>query len=277
MEDPAGRADRRPLDAAALQRVLPGWARVEVVDEVGSTNAVVADRARAGAAEGLVVAAEHQTSGQGRLGRVWESPRHAGLTFSVLLHPAVADSRWTWLPLLAGVAVAEAVTAVGGPRCALKWPNDVLVDGYKVAGVLAERLDTPRGPAAVVGVGLNVCQTSAELPVPTAGSLAGLGFEVDRTLVLQSVLERLHEEYVGWAQDPTTLRERYLGWSGTVGQAVRVELPGGVLEGTAVDVDADGALVVASGPRRTAVTAGDVVHLRPREDAAGSRPLGTGG
>ncbi len=181
-----------------LTEVLPGWAQVEVLDDVGSTNTVVASRARTGAAEGLVVVAEHQTSGQGRLGRVWESPRYAGLTFSVLLHPPVADRRWPWLPLLTGVAVVEGIAAVGGPACVLKWPNDVLHEGLKLAGVLAERLDTPHGPAAVVGVGLNVSQSIAELPVPTATSLAVAGAAVDRTLLLRSVLERLHAAYVEW-------------------------------------------------------------------------------
>jgi BirA family biotin operon repressor/biotin-[acetyl-CoA-carboxylase] ligase len=233
---------------------------VEVVEEVGSTNAAVASRGRDGAAEGLVVVAEHQSAGQGRLGRAWESPRYAGLTFSVLLHPPVADRRWTWLPLLTGVAVVEGVRAAGGPSCALKWPNDVLLDGLKVAGILAERLETPRGPAAVVGVGLNVSQTASELPVPTATSLAASGAVLDRAALLVSVLERLHEEYVAWrAGSP---RDRYLALCDTVGREVRVELPGGVLQGRAVDVDLDGALVVESGGRRTAVTAGDVVHLR---------------
>jgi BirA family transcriptional regulator, biotin operon repressor / biotin---[acetyl-CoA-carboxylase] ligase len=260
--DAAAGVERRPLDDRALAPVLPGWARIEVVDEVGSTNAVVAARAREGAAEGLVVAAEHQTAGQGRLGRVWESPRHAGLTFSVLLRPTGADRRWPWLPLLTGIAVVEGIAAVGGPACALKWPNDVLHDGLKLAGVLAERIDTPGGPAAIVGVGLNVAQTSSELPVPTATSLGAAGFPVDRTLLLGSVLDRLHHQYVGWRRGSP--RERYLSLCETVGRQVRVELPGGVLEGTAVDVDGDGALVVSSGGRRTSVTAGDVVHLRPR-------------
>jgi BirA family transcriptional regulator, biotin operon repressor / biotin---[acetyl-CoA-carboxylase] ligase len=262
---PAGVA-RRPLDAEALARVLPGWARPEVLDEVGSTNAVTAARARSGEGEGLVVVAEHQTSGQGRLGRVWESPRYAGLTFSVLLHPPVADRRWPWLPLLTGVAVVEGIAAVGGPACALKWPNDVQHDGLKLAGVLAERLETPRGPGAVVGVGLNVSQTASELPVPTATSLATVGFPVDRTVLLRSVLERLHARYQAWGAAGTDggLRDRYLPLSDTVGREVRVELPGGVLEGEAVDVDHEGGLVVSVAGRRTSVTAGDVLHLRPR-------------
>ena len=258
----AAAGERGPLDAAALAQVLPGWARVEVVGEVGSTNAVVAARARDGAAEGLVVVAEKQTAGQGRLGRAWESPRYAGLTFSVLLHPPVADRRWPWLPLVTGIAVVGGLAAVGCPAARLKWPNDVLLDGLKVAGVLAERVETPRGAAAVLGVGINVAQTREELPVPTATSLALAGSTVDRTVLLRAVLERLHEQYGAWRDGSP--RDRYLALSDTVGREVRVELPRGVLEGTAADVDVDGALVVAAGGRRTAVTAGDVVHLRSR-------------
>ena len=258
----AAAGERRPLDTAALTQVLPGWARIEAVEEVGSTNAVVAVRAHEGAAEGLVVVAEHQSGGRGRLGRAWESPRYAGLTFSVLLHPPVADRRWPWLPLLTGIACVEGLAAVGCPGARLKWPNDVLLDGRKVAGILAERVETPRGAAAVLGVGINVAQSRGELPVPTATSLALAGAPVDRTVLLRAVLERLHEQYGAWrAGSP---RDRYLALCETVGREVRVELPRGVLVGTAADVDADGALVVASGSRRTEVTAGDVVHLRPR-------------
>ena len=266
---------RRPLDAARLAGALPGWARTEVLDEVGSTNTIVADRAREGAGEGLVVAAEHQTSGQGRLGRVWESPRYAGLTFSVLLRPPVADRRWPWLPLLTGVAVVEGIAAVGGPACTLKWPNDVLCQDLKVAGVLAERLETPLGPAAVVGIGLNVSQEPEELPVRTATSLAAVGFAVDRTVLLASVLAALHGDYTRWASAGSdhALADRYRSLCDTLARKVRVELPGGVLEGTAIEVDDDGGLVVASPyGRRTTVTAGDVVHLRPHPSRAGESP-----
>ncbi|HET7387005.1 MAG TPA: biotin--[acetyl-CoA-carboxylase] ligase, partial [Nocardioidaceae bacterium] len=100
--------DRPPLSAARLNGALCRgglWREIRVVDETASTNADVCAAAEDGAAEGLVVVAEHQSAGQGRLGRVWESPRYAGLTFSVLLHPSVADRRWPWLPLLTGIAV----------------------------------------------------------------------------------------------------------------------------------------------------------------------------
>ena len=131
-----------------------------------------------GAGEGLVVVAEHQTAGRGRLDRTWETPARAALTFSVLLRPGSPPADWPWLPLLTGYAVARALREAGVPTPALKWPNDVLVDDRKVAGILVERVETPTGPAAVVGIGLNVAPTAEELPVATrhlAGARARRG------------------------------------------------------------------------------------------------------
>jgi BirA family biotin operon repressor/biotin-[acetyl-CoA-carboxylase] ligase len=167
------------------------------------------------------------------------------------------------------VAVVEGITAAGGPACGLKWPNDVQHDGLKVAGILVERLETPQGPAAVLGIGLNVSTSPEELPVSTATSLAAAGAPgLDRTSLLLSLLAALGRRYDAWgrsAGDPASgVLEDYRRHCVTVGQPVRVHLPAGtVLEGTAVGVDPDGALVVSSGGRRLTVNAGDVVHVRP--------------
>ena len=140
--------------------------RAEVFDTAPSTNALVAERARTGAGEGLVVVAEHQTAGRGRLDRTWETPARAALTVSVLLRPRVAAMEWPWFPLLTGRAVAVALRNVGA-TVGLKWPNDVLLDDRKVGGILTERVDTPSGAALVVGVGINVGMTREQLPVET--------------------------------------------------------------------------------------------------------------
>ena len=249
------------------------WRSVEVVAAAASTNADVGVRARAGEPEGLVLVAEHQTAGRGRLDRGWETPARAALTFSALLRPSgVPDPRWPWLPLLTGLAVVEGVAAAGGPACGLKWPNDVQHHGRKVAGILVERLETPRGPAAVVGIGLNVSTRPDELPVPSATSLAVAGFaELDRTSLLLSLLAALGRRYDAWnrsAGDPAVgVLEDYRRHCVTLGRPVRVHLPSDrVLEGTAVDVDHDGALVVRSGAGQVTVNAGDVVHVRPAGD-----------
>jgi BirA family biotin operon repressor/biotin-[acetyl-CoA-carboxylase] ligase len=258
---------RPPLDADALtaRLVRPGglWRDIRVVSETGSTNADLLAEARAGAAEGLVLVAETQTAGRGRLGRSWSGPPRAALAFSVLLRPvAVAPAARAWLPLLTGIAVAAALRAEAGVTATLKWPNDVLVDGRKIAGILAEA----HGDAIVAGVGLNVTLTRAELPVPTATSLLLEDAAcLDRERLLAAMLIELASRYTAWAAgpDPAALRAEYLRWCVTVGREVRVELPGRQqLAGTATDVDETGRLAVRTGPGTTLVGAGDVVHVR---------------
>lgn len=232
-----------------------------MVPEAGSTNALVADRARAGAGERLVVVTEHQTAGRGRLDRTWHTPPRAALTFSVLLRPRQPPAAWPWLPLLTGVAVVSALRDAGVPAD-LKWPNDVLLDGRKLAGILTERYDTPAGPAAVIGIGLNVTTTAEELPVDTGTSiLLGTGAAPERTGLLLAIRDRLFERYDAWsAGGHDELRAAYLDACDTVGRQVRVMLPGGeALAGLAEDVDDGGRLVVAG----TAVAAGDVLHVHP--------------
>lgn len=253
--------DRPPLSAPALRRALivPGglWTELQVKDETGSTNADVAAAARAGAAEGLVVVAERQTAGRGRFDRRWESPPRAGLTLSVLLRP---DRISGWLPLLAGVALAETVQRLGALDAVLKWPNDLLIDGRKCAGILAESV----GDGVVVGVGLNVTLREDELPVPAATSLLLAGSAcTDRDPLLRAFLRALADRYRQWCADTGAgdLRAAYRGLCATLGREVRVALPdGSELTGTASDVDSAGRLVLAGVP--TPVAAGDVVHLR---------------
>jgi BirA family transcriptional regulator, biotin operon repressor / biotin---[acetyl-CoA-carboxylase] ligase len=244
---------------------------VEILPATPSTNAVLAQRARDGAPEGLVLVTEHQTAGRGRLDRTWETPARSALTFSALLRPPEAQvppQRWPWLPLLAGLAVTSTLRQEGY-AAGVKWPNDVLIAGAdgdrKVCGILVERIETSQGPAAVVGIGLNTSLTAAELPVPTATSLAiESGADVDRSALLAHLLRSLFGHYADWVADPEPLRAAYAGASVTLGRRVRAELPGGeVLEGTAVAIDATGRVVVGTDAGERAVGAGDVVHLRP--------------
>jgi BirA family transcriptional regulator, biotin operon repressor / biotin---[acetyl-CoA-carboxylase] ligase len=267
---------RQPLSATAVQAaVLAGsalYTSVQVVARTGSTNADLLAAARAGAAAGSVLVAEEQTAGRGRLDRSWQSPKGAGLTFSVLLRPAaIPPGCRGWLPLLTGVAVAGALARKTAVAARLKWPNDVLADGpgdpRKLAGILAEQA----GGAIVVGVGLNVSATREELPPGRATSLllAG-GSNLDRQAILTAVLGELEQWYLRWTGarppgDPAAsgLRAAYLGMCSTVGQQVRVELPaGGVLAGNADDVDDAGRLLVSATDGVHAVSAGDVVHVR---------------
>lgn len=254
---------RPSLDKERLAAGPPGLA-VEVVEATPSTNAVVAERARAGAPEGLVVVTEHQTSGRGRLDRTWETPARAALTFSVLLRPQVPATEWPWLPLMTGYAVGRALREAGF-EAGVKWPNDVLLGEGKVGGILVERVDTPTGPAAVVGVGINVSTTREELPVEAATSLAiESGAAPDRTDILLWVLGALREEYDAWQGGGTAaLHAAYLRSCVTVGRDVRVDLPGGgALTGRATGIDPGGRLVVQAPGGESAVGAGDVVHVR---------------
>jgi BirA family biotin operon repressor/biotin-[acetyl-CoA-carboxylase] ligase len=173
------------------------------------------------------------------------------------------------LPLLAGTAVVDGIGAAGGPRCALKWPNDVMHDGRKLAGLLVERVESPAGPAAVLGIGLNVTTQPHELPVPTAGSLVTAGMpDPDRTGLLLHVLaalERTYREWVGAAGDPARgLAASYAEHCETLGRTVRVHLPSGKeLVGTATGIAGDGGLRVDTGRDVVTVSAGDVIHVRP--------------
>jgi BirA family biotin operon repressor/biotin-[acetyl-CoA-carboxylase] ligase len=239
--------------------------RIEVEDELESTNAALA--ADRDAPAGAVLVAEHQTAGRGRLARTWTSPPRAGLTFSVLLRPRVPPSRWAWLPLLTGVALQAAVEQTTGVRTVLKWPNDLLAAAgeRKLAGILA----TGSGETVVVGVGLNVTTSAAELPVATGTSLALCGARTtDRSVLLAAVLRRLDHELTRWeagAGDAAAsgLAGAYKTVCVTIGRQVRATgVDGVVTSGRAVELDADGRLVLVSATGRVTLSAGDVEHLR---------------
>ncbi|MGW7683453.1 biotin--[acetyl-CoA-carboxylase] ligase [Kribbella sp. NPDC054772] len=262
--------ERPPLDEKFLRGrlVRPGslWTQIDVLAETPSTNAVVAAAAAKGQPEGLVVVAEYQSSGRGRLGRTWTTPPQSAVLMSLLLRPTAVDaSRWPWLGLLAPLAVAAAVREVADVPAQVKWPNDVLVEDRKLAGILLERVD---GPAAVIGIGLNVTLRESEKPHEAATSLLlEKSATTDRTTVIAAVLRELAARYRTWAEsggDPQTILPEYRELSATIGRKVRVELPDGTfLEGTARDLADDGRLIVDTpeGPRPLA--AGDVTHLRP--------------
>ncbi len=268
---------RPPLDQATLTTALTGgasiWRRVEVVEVSPSTNQALADRARQGEPEGLVLVAEHQTAGRGRMDRTWVTPPRAALTFSMLVVPErVPGSRWPWLPLLAGIAVSEGVRRVTEVGCDLKWPNDVLVDDRKLAGVLVERVEAPAGPAAAVGVGINVSTERSELPVPIATSLALEGAAtLDRSVILREVLRAFEALYLQWSAergDPDSgLHAAYVRRCATIGRRVQVGLPSGEqVLGEAVGIDGDGRLRVRTASGSRLLGAGDVVHVRAQPD-----------
>jgi BirA family biotin operon repressor/biotin-[acetyl-CoA-carboxylase] ligase len=260
---------------------MPGsrFTDIRRFDTIDSTNRYLLGEARAGAPDGVVAVAEHQTAGRGRLGRRWEAPAGTNLLVSILLRPDLPAPQRHLASAVVALAAAEAAEAVADLRLGLKWPNDLLgVDGRKVAGVLAEGdlatapVPSTEGAAAiVVGIGINVNwpAVDADLPddlVGTATSLRQLaGHPVDRSEVLDALLGALEPRLIdlgtvrGRARQAGDLRSRCT----TIGTPVRIELVDSGFEGMAVDVTAQGHLVVdVDGTTRT-VVAGDVVHVRP--------------
>jgi len=241
--------------------------QIRWLDEVDSTNTYVRDQARQGAAEGLVVAADHQTAGRGRLDRRWESPPGANLLASVLLRPECDATDVHLCTGAVALAAADACREVAGVEPVLKWPNDLLVGGLKLAGVLAEaEFSGGTLVAVVVGIGINVAWPGPDGAGGTCLDDVGAAAQpLDRTVLLERWLGALRARR-GLLEDASgrrALADEVRRRCATLGQVVRVTLPGEEITGLAAAIDDAGQLVVetAAGPRR--VTAGDVVHLRP--------------
>lgn len=281
--------DRSPLDQDALRSLLLApagpLARVDVVARTGSTNTdVVAAIAADPDAwpHGSVLVADHQDAGRGRAGRDWETAAGTALSCSFVARPTVPTRAFGWLPLLAGLGAVTAVRATAGVPAVLKWPNDVLVPAdtevagwgaaRKVGGILTEVAPTPAGvtPAVVIGIGINVGQSAAELPVEHATSLALAGaHHVTRDSLLVALVTALDDVATRWRDAggdavASGLADEITAVCATIGAPVRVELPGGdELTGVAERLDDDGALVVVDAAGRTHhVLAGDVRHVR---------------
>lgn len=266
------KADRAPLDEAALRADVlggPVWQSVAVVAETGSTNSDLIARANRGdPIAGTVLIAEHQTAGRGRQGRSWSAARYAQITMSVAIDAdAVPTDAWGWLPLATGVAIVDTVTDLG-VDAGLKWPNDVLAGGGKLAGILAEVAAEQR--VVVVGIGLNVSLTADEAGVAGVTSLESLGVAApDRQRIIVRLLSELGRRVVAWrgagGTDPELVAD-YRARSLTLGMPVRAILPGErEIVGVARDVDDQGRLSIDTEGRITTVAAGDIVHLRPAD------------
>jgi BirA family transcriptional regulator, biotin operon repressor / biotin---[acetyl-CoA-carboxylase] ligase len=261
--------DVPPLDEAALraEAIDAGWRRLDVVAQTGSTNADLLARAASGIdVGGAVLIAEHQTAGRGRHGRAWSATPRAQITMSVGVSAVdIPTHTWGWLSLATGVAVVDAVSPlIKGAKPGLKWPNDVLVDGGKLAGILAE----VARPAVVIGLGLNVAPAPEE--VAGATSLLQLGVaDPDRQALVGGLLRELARRITAWraarGADPQ-LAADYRARSLTIGSRVRAQLPGGdEVVGTATGIDDQGRLRLRTDgdtATETVISAGDVVHLR---------------
>ncbi|MBI3031709.1 MAG: biotin--[acetyl-CoA-carboxylase] ligase [Candidatus Rokubacteria bacterium] len=214
--------------------------------EVDSTQIEARRLADGGAPEGTVVRAEHQTRGRGRLGREWIDERGSALLISIILRPAGEVVRLPQLSLVAGVGVAEGLTEASGLPVTVAWPNDLLIRGLKVAGILAESFPGPGGAGTVVilGIGINVNQTrfAGHLEERATSLAREAGRPFDRERLLAVVLERLESWYRRWAAEGfEPVREAWRRGSATLGQRVAI---GQGVEGIAEDLAEDGALLV---------------------------------
>lgn len=243
-------------------------ARLAVLPACGSTNAELRSLAADDDAwpHLSVVLTDNQTAGRGRLDRTWTTPPGSALAISVLLRELPSDvAAWGWIPLAAGVAMTDAVAAqLPDHAVGLKWPNDVLVDGRKICGILAEAAPG----AVVVGTGVNTAMTAEQLPVPTATSFGALQVSVDIDRLLTDYLTQLAAFSRALAKNPDAvasgLHDAASQRCVTLGRTVDVSLPdGSVLRGRAARIAAGGQLVVESEGVEREVSAGDVVHVRP--------------
>ena len=258
---------REPLDVQALREALltPGspWRSVDGYATLDSTNLEAARRPD----PWRVVVADHQSAGRGRMARQWEAPPAASVAVSVVL--PMAGAEWGWLPLLTGMAMAQALEQVAGVPARLKWPNDVLVDGAKICGVLCEMVPAGQGEAMVVaGAGANVDQSREELPVDTATSLRLCGVtgvrREDLLVAHLTGLAGLHRAWTRGGAEMDELRRQYRSHCVTIGSDVQVHQPSGaVARGRAVAVEHQPPRVVDGRSGRVAHAAGDVVHVRP--------------
>lgn len=273
--------------ARSALRSGPGhrFADVRWVTETGSTNADAMDLARDGAAEGIVVVADHQTAGRGRAGRTWTAPPEASLLMSVLLRPPA--SVMDLATMAVAVAAAEAITSEAGFVPRLKWPNDLVWPGdgtgpdRKLAGILAEADwpaastpdagHRPPGPldrvVVAVGIGINV-RWPAELPEELTDVAVACNhvstIPVDREDLLIALLRRLDEWYTALLSgERGALLDEWRARSATLGRRVRAQLGTRDVEGVATDITDDGHLVIATPQGAETVAAGDLVHLRP--------------
>lgn len=229
--------------------------RVSVVELTASTQSDLVALVRAGDARaGDVIAAEYQSAGRGRLTRTFDAPKSSALLFSFYIEPQRNRDDWGWIPLIAGVSVAQILSQFNAQ---VKWPNDILIDNKKVAGLITEVI----GNGVVIGIGINVAMEPLELPVPTATSLFIEGAQsLTRNQLLPDLLKIFETNFMNWDCGSDEIKATYGQMSATIGRKVRVEYPDGQIESAqAVSISGRGELVLDTGAH---VQAGDIVHLR---------------
>lgn len=241
--------------------------QITVVSSTGSTNQDLAQAARDGDPGWQVLIADEQIAGRGRFERTWVSPAGTSVAASVLLRPDRPALEWGWLSILVGMAVNRAISQLGAwRRSELKWPNDVLVDGKKVCGILCERVATSSGAAAICGWGVNLSIPEQDLPTDWSTSLSLAGVEPDRERLMALTLNRLATLVRRWNAGES-LAADYAAECGTLGRQVKVQLDheggsGPAVTGLVCGIGDHGELQVRVADQVIEFSAGDVVHLR---------------
>src|SRR5574341_104263 len=260
------------LTLAAVRAHLndPSDWHLHLVDETTSTNAVALEMAEAHAPDRTALLADVQTAGRGREGREWRTPRGTAIALSVVLRPGSGPEWWPWIGLAAAVATRAAIERVAEVSGLVKWPNDVLIGGRKVAGVLTETRWHPVRTdhrAVVVGIGVDVNNRAAALPDSYSASATSIldvtGTLTDRNVLVGEILNGLAREIKGLPQHSDELRLRWTAVSATTTGQVAVSTPTGLLEGVDDGLDSLGRLIVRTRDGRThAVHTGEVLLLR---------------
>ncbi|MFM9150961.1 MAG: biotin--[acetyl-CoA-carboxylase] ligase [Candidatus Planktophila sp.] len=247
---------RAPLDQSKITAALSRYWRVSVVDLTPSTQDDLLKKIASGDANcGDVILANYQSAGRGRLGRSFIAPESTALLFSLYLTPHRNRDFWGFIPLLAGLSIANTLRKIGADL-SIKWPNDLLINDRKVGGIIS----TAAGDGVVVGIGINVSNTARELPVDHATSLAIAGLtQLDRNFLLPLLLNTLEKDFVLW-DNGESLLDRYTKICATIGQEISIEQPGGhTIQSRALRIDELGQLHLENGDH---VSVGDVIHLR---------------
>jgi BirA family biotin operon repressor/biotin-[acetyl-CoA-carboxylase] ligase len=250
-------APRAPLDKAVIASLTSQYWRVSVVDLTTSTQSDLADLVKSNSAKtGDVITTEFQSGGRGRLDRTFEAPPGSALLFSLYLAPKRVRTDWGFISHLAALSMQQVISRDLPSQVWLKWPNDILVGGAKVAGLLAQATDH----GVIIGIGVNVAMTTEELPVDTATSLAITGSNnLDRNLILGSFLNCFESNFKEW-DNGVDFVASYSEVCATLGRQVQVEVIGRENRtGLALSINSLGALMLADGFE---VNVGDLVHLR---------------
>lgn len=248
-----------------------------IFDELASTNAFAMERAKDQALSGTVVLADRQTAGRGRLDRSWFSPGKSNIYGSLLLVPETTIQYLGWIPLMAGVAIAQALEQQTGIRVDLKWPNDLLIGGRKLAGVLCDSFRNPAHQTCVViGFGINVNLSQSEFPLELQSSATSLQIQchcaVDREELIIKVITSLEKNWENLRSNgPQSYLVEYKHWCVTIGQTIQVQFPdGSQLQGLAHSIGDHGQLRVIPSPsdsnkqsaRIRDIHSGEIIHLR---------------